>query len=108
MNNIKRFTIITRSHLIRGKGGYFNIKKDVECLVNYTDLKMGKLLNEKNKNMKKNFWEIEKDYILKTKIEKNEFLKDFITNYGEIKQAKNNVDDLEKIKNIAFNIISNL
>lgn len=96
---MKRFTILTRKVLSRGKGGYFNEVEETIYLIDMTDKKIKDKLEELNKNKRTCFFEISKDFNLKTK----QGNKGFINYYLENSKDYN----IKEFKNEVINIINN-
>ena len=93
---MKRFTILSREVLSRGKGGYYNKTEEKIFLADMTDKKITEKLEELNKNKRTNFFEISKDFNLKTKQGSKEFVNYYLENSKEcsIKKFKNEVIDI--------------
>lgn len=91
---MKRITILYREHLERGKCNYYNMQYEYIFLVDYTDNKINKKLEELNKNKISRFYEIFKDFNLKTKIGKIEFIKYYLENYNKYYKLKDYKNDI--------------
>ncbi len=93
---MKRFTILSREVLERGKGGYYNKTEEKIFLTDMTDKKIEEKLEELNKNKRINFFEISKDFNLKTKQGSKEFVNYYLENSKDysIKKFKNEVVDI--------------
>ena len=94
---MKRLTILYREYLERGKCNYYNTKYEYFYLVDYTEVKINKKLEELNKNKISRFYEIYKDFDLKTKKEKKEFISFFLENYNKDYKLKDFKSDIIKI-----------
>lgn len=96
---MKRIIILKRLYLERSKkGGYFSNKEDIKVLYDTTDSKLKTILKELNKTYRTNFYEVFKDFNLKTQKGKVNFIKYYIENtkVEEYKELKSIVIDLIK------------
>ena len=94
---MRRLTILYREHLERAKSNYYNIKYEYIYLVDYTDNKINKKLEELNKNKISRFYKIFEDFNLKTKKGKKEFIDFFLVNYNNDYKLKDYKKDILKI-----------
>ena len=90
---MKRLTMISRKALSRGKGGYFNEVEELIFLADLTDNQINKKLEELNTNKRTNFYEIKKDFNLKNKKDKIEFITYYLENSKDyrLQDFKNDV-----------------
>lgn len=94
---MKRLTILYREFLQRGKCNYYNMQYEYIYLVDYTDNKINKKLEELNKNKISRFYKIFEDFNLKTKTGKKEFIKFFLENYNKDYKLKDYKSEVIKI-----------
>lgn len=94
---MRRLTILYREYLERGKCNYYNTKYDYIYLVDYTDKQISKKLDELNKNKISRFYEIYKDFDLKTKKVQIEFINFFLEKYNKDYKLKDYKSDIIKI-----------
>lgn len=80
LNNLKRYTIIERESLKRGKKGYFSNEIETIILKNSTDKKIEIKLLELNKGKRSRFYEVKHDFKLTTKQGKKDFMHYLIDN----------------------------
>lgn len=78
---MKRITFLKKDYLERGLKGYFKEVSDVYILVDSTDNKIKKRLDELNKNAKTRFYEIDGDFKLNTDKGVQEFIIFIARNY---------------------------
>ena len=96
---MKRIIILRRLYLERSKkGGYFSNKEDIKFLYDITDSKLKSILKELNKTYRSNFFEVFKDFNLKTLKGKVSLVEYYVNNtkVPEYKELKSIVIDLIK------------
>lgn len=91
---MKRYTILEKEELIRGKRGYFNPITRQVILIDKTDTFINNKLQELNKNAKTRFFKVAYDFNLKTK----KGIKDYINYMLDNKSLEDNIKILEKIR----------
>lgn len=91
---MKRFTILEKYELARGKGGYFNPITRQEILIDKTDKQIETRLQELNKNARSRFFKVVYDFNLKTK----KGIKDYINYMLDNSNLEDNIKILEKIR----------
>lgn len=91
---MKRYTILEKHELERGKRGYFNPITRQEILVDKTDKQIEIRLQELNKNARSRFYKIVYDFNLKTK----KGIKDYINYMLDNKSLEDNIKILEKLE----------
>ena len=96
---MKRLTMISRKVLSRGKGGYFNEVEETIYLTDLTDKKLNEKLEELNTNKRTNFYEIKKDFNLKNKKDKIEFITYYLENSKDYKLQDFKNEVLEYVLN---------
>ena len=96
---MKRMTIISRKVLSRGKGRYFNEVEELIFLANLNDNQINKKLEELNTNKRTNFYEIKKDFNLKNKKDKIEFITYYLENSKDYRLQDLKNDVLEYVLN---------
>lgn len=94
---MKRITILERKYSKRSaKGDWFSTATDQVILYDMTDLKIKKYLDTENKKYRTNLYSVTEDFNLKTKQDRNKFIKYVVDNYKNI-----NMYDRDNLKNLA-------
>ena len=91
---MKRYTILEKYELERGKKGYFNPVTRQVILIDKSDKVIEKELQELNKNARSRFFKIAYDFNLKTK----KGIKDYINYMLDNSNLEDNIKILDKIK----------
>lgn len=65
--NLKRYTLLKRDYLERGTKNYFKEKSEYKILINATDKKIEKTLEELNKNKRSRLFVVDEDFKTNTK-----------------------------------------
>lgn len=91
---MKRYTILEKYELERGKCGYFNPVTRQVILIDKSDKAIEKELQELNKNARTRFFKVAYDFNLKTK----KGIKDYINYMLDNKSLEDNIKILEKLE----------
>ena len=100
---MKRIVILERSYTKRKNSGWFSSENDVDVQFDLTDIQLAKYLNNINKSYRTNFYQVKKDFNLKTKRGREDYVKYLVDNSKKFSQYQ-----LIDLKNIANNIICSL
>lgn len=93
---MKRYTILEKHELERGKRGYFNPITRQEILIDKTDKQIEARLQDLNKNARSRFYKVVYDFNLKSK----KGIKDYINYMLDNKSLDENIKILEKLEEI--------
>lgn len=90
---MKRYTILEKYELERGKKGYFNPVTRQVILIDKSDKAIEKELQELNKNARSRFFKIAYDFNLKTK----KGIKEYINYMLDNNNLEDNIKILDKV-----------